>query len=334
MIYQRVIINRCLYFSLLALPVIVGISGLLFFSRLLSDAIGNAFPVSELFYLLLLTLLKYTPQLLSLSGFFGVFIAFYYFSVQKEMTAWFFAGLNRRHLLKPIFLFALPITAFVALFSFEISPWAVRSLHLAQVSKVFTIDPQNFPRDQFFSLPGRQYTLFWQEEGDVFIIDNTTEEQVILSDTIGKQDDEGYILLKNGHIFSHNQADNTLEKLNFQVFKLTLPQNEQIIIADRGKPFSAITLGSAGAELIWRINLPIMTLLLILSAMYLSVNIKRKPKSTSFFIALILFNFYATLIKLCKDWMESGVLTATLGILLPPIIFIASVFMAHHHLKK
>lgn len=336
MIYQRVVISRCLYFAMLAAPIIIGISMLLFFSRLLSDVTSNALPISHLGYFLLLTIIKYLPHLLILSGFIGIFISFYHFSQQNEIHVWHYAGLGLHHFIKPILYFAVPIALIVAFFSFEVSPWAVRSIKSARINSVLSINPENFARNQFIGIPGGEHVLFWNDNGNIFIANQSpTANNIIITKHLSQKNNQSFQLEK-GNLYYHNQKDETFEKMTFNSFELGLPTSDEIIISARGKKITDLdlSLNKDIAELIWRINLPLMTLILLVSALYLSVNIQQRPKNSSYFFALILFFFSISQLDLTKDLMEVNKIPVLFGLIAPHCMTLAAVFLIYRYLKR
>ncbi len=254
------------------------------------------------------------------------------------MNVWFYAGLGLKNFIKPIMYFALPLTLVITFFSFEISPWAVRNIKTARISSVLNINPQEFVRDQFIAMPDGKHTLFWATDGNIFIANNSTSaNDVILTKHISRKQNESF-KLDTGRLYHLNQQSSLFEKITFDSFELALPTNNKINISARGKKITDLDFSSNNdiAEFIWRLNLPIMTLVLLIAALYLSANSRSMShqKNSSYFFTIILFFFSISQLNLTKDLMEEAKIPLLLGLLAPHCITLGATALIYHYLKK
>ena len=170
MIYQTLTIRRCAFFATFTAPVAVVVGALLFFSNLLSEVAAKAIPAALWGYLLLLSILKYTPQLLMLSAFLGVFLAMRRFFLALRNGSVVFRGLGHA----PLSGSDSHVYFAYRLFSSPSSLWSFRrgrcaSTYFANATAIFSADLQQLSRNTFVQLPGGTHTAFWGDDGTLFL---------------------------------------------------------------------------------------------------------------------------------------------------------------------
>ena len=328
MIYQTLTIRRCAFFATFTAPVAVVVGALLFFSNLLSEVAAKAIPAALWGYLLLLSILKYTPQLLMLSAFLGVFLAMRRFFRHYEMEAWFSAGLGMRHFLVPILMFILPIASFVAVFSLVVSPWAVRSTYFANATAIFSADLQQLSRNTFVQLPGGTHTAFWGDDGTLFLSrvgHLAGRHEVIFAKEVERRSPRDFSLLE-GRLFhlDEQNPEPVLEELVFDTLEVSLPSLEAVPLPSRAKSPADLSWQNPAerAELIWRINLPIATIFMAIAALFLAAERPRSSRQRGYLLSLALFFLTLNVMRYFKSLMADSVINAPLALVLPPLFVV------------
>ena len=319
MFYRRLAVRNSAACAAVVFPIAAAVGGLLFFSRLLADVVSESLPPQVLGKLFLLTMLKYAPQLLMLSVFAGVFIAFRGFFLRREMDAWFSAGVGMRHFILPVFLFALPGTLFVAVFSLAGTPWTVHQINHARSLAALDIDVDDLPRGRFVDAPGGVYTYFWDGGDDILIARNDGAHELIFTRRARRLDERNLELL-DGRFYrlSPSSPSTAMETMRFDKIRLSLPAAAAVGAPARAKPPTALDwrIPAERAELVWRLSLPLAVMVLALLALLLAQS--RPGKWRGYLSALAVFFLYLNLLRYAKGEMAADVLPAFAGFLLPP----------------
>ena len=328
MIYRRLTVQNCARYASVVTAAVVGLCGFIFFSRLLPDIVVNALPFSLLWRLLLLTLIKYTPQMLLLSVFAGVLLTMRQFFLRHEMDAWFSAGIGLRHFIVPILYFALPAALFVGVFSLYVSPWSVNSINLARTAAAFDIDVLNLPRGRFGKVPGDSYIYFRDGDSDRLLVagNKPDRDEIILASDIARIN-ENTIQFIDGKAFNllpptTVAADGVVNKMEFDYLRLSLPAVAAVAASPRAKPPAALRWGDIHdrAELVWRINLPLAVVALALAALYLARANPRAGGRQNLLVAIALFFLYLNTLRYIKELMANNDLPTAAALLVPPLL--------------
>lgn len=286
----------------------------MFFVRLLADVVANSLPLPVLGNLFMLTMLKYAPQLIALSVFAGVFVAFCRFFQRREMDAWFSAGVGMRHFVPPLLLFSLPGMLFVAAFTLAGTPWTVRQMNNIQSQASLEVNADNLPVRRFVSAPGGVYTYFWDGDGDIFIARNAGAHELIF--TRAAAADGRNLTLLDGRLFRLSPAA-AIEEMRFAKIELSLPAADSIRLPPRAKPTAALRWGNPAdrAELVWRLSLAVAVAVLAQLALLLAQA--RPGKWHGYLLAVAVFFLYLNLMRYAKGEMAADNFPALLGFLLP-----------------
>lgn len=327
-LYREFLVKNCAAYAATVAPIVVFVGGLVFFSRLLSDAASNAIPIYHLGHLFFLTLVKYTPQLLSLSLFFGILLALHQATLRNETVAWLSAGLSRRDFILPLLGFILPGALCVALFALYLSPWAVHQIKLAQSKISINIDVTRLPLMQFVRAPGDSHTYYHDDLGNIFIFRNdSTAREAIITQEIQSGDDPSLNLI-NGKLFrasaSQPAAANptVIESMSFASLRVGIPTAQVASLPPRAMPPTQLRLSDPGelAELIWRVNLVFITVFLALAALWITPARNRFGARADIICGIILFFVSLSFLRFVKDQMASDALSPLLAVTAPPLL--------------
>lgn len=331
MLYHYHIIRASARYAALVAPIFVMVGGLVFLSRLLADAAENAIPVTYLGKLFLFTIVKYTPQLLVLSIFFGILIALHQAANRKETLAWMSAGLGRHHFIIPILGFAAPGALIVAIFSLYTAPWAVHQLNLASSEIAINLDVGNLPQQQFNRTPGGSHTYYHAANGDIYFFrHHPSVHEVIITKQV-QADARHSLTLLDGNLYRLPHAATSaehLETLRFSSLRINLPTLTQIRYSPRSQAPGQLQLDNPKelAEFVWRLNFPLVTLALSIIALLLVPSYYRRPHHYDILLGIILFFFTLNFLRYLKDLMEAQTISVWLAIVAAPALIAALAF--------
>ena len=313
-------------------PIVLAVGGLIFLSRLLGETVAGALPFSSLWHFLALTLVKYLPQLLTVSLFAGILLAIERSFYRREMAAWHAAGIGLRHFTAPGVIFALPVVCIIAFSSCVFSPWSVRAADSLRARLLNDINPQNIAAGEFVVAPGGEYTYFLRgdetDDGNVFISGNGGEAHEIISARAARRHQDEFVSLEHGAFYRRpRQKDSAAaEIISFKRMQIHIPPHKSEKERPRGAKFGALEWRSPPqrAEIAWRINQPLAALFFALLAPLLGASFAGGKHRHSFLMALLLFIIHLNLMYFVRDRMAEDSLHIAAGMLLAPGFVLAA----------
>jgi lipopolysaccharide export system permease protein len=274
--------------------------------------------------ILVFNLLKHLPLLLSLTLFLTILITLTRWYKDSEMVIWFGSGLGLSNLIKPIFMFSLPIIILIATLSFYISPWAVHKAEefkkgLKSRDELATITPGIFKESKsdnrifyiegFSELGNVVKNIFVQsiQNGKVGIIIANEGER------IKNKRGEDYIIMKEGRRYEGQSNSQEFSTTYFQEYGILIEKEAPKIISvgevyEAKSTLELLASNSSRykAELYWRMSVPISALLLVFLAIPLSVINPRSGRSANIIMALLLFVIYNNLLGVSHSIVSIG----------------------------
>lgn len=291
--------------------------------RTLGQASRGTVNPSEVMLVMGFSVLGYLPVLLTLSLFVSIVGTLSRMYGDSEMVIWHTSGRGLAGLLSPLWWFAWPVLAAVAVLALLVWPWTNQQvLEL----KVRYEKRGNLER----VTPGR-----FQESADgsrVFFIDkdsadNQTGSNVFISATLnGKTsvtsarsgrieyvNGERFLLLEKGQRLDMPTSAKPEHRLSqFESYGIRLPDDVQATeYAVPAKAIPTLTLlreptGVNRAELGWRIGMALAAVNLILIAITVPGISPRSGRSGNLILALLTFVVYYNLISLGQAWVAAG----------------------------
>ncbi|MGI9297504.1 MAG: LptF/LptG family permease [Gammaproteobacteria bacterium] len=340
MIYRRAHIADCARHMGAVFPAALIVGGLIFLSRLLAETVADALPVSSVWQFLALALIKYMPQLLVVSLFAGALLAVERSFRQREMAAWFAAGIGLRHFVLPGVMFALPVIFAVALLSCALSPWSVRAADTLRAQLTGDLDPRNIRPGEFGVVPGGAYTYFFSGGGgqesekslNVFVAGEDDEAREIISARAAyraRDERDDFISLENGAFYRlPKNGEDAPEIVSFARMDIYPPSPEVRAVRPRGAAFSDLRWDDprARTEIVWRINQPLAALFFALLAPMLGGAFARGRRH-GFMAALLLFVIHLNLMYFARDQMAAGLHFIPAMLLAPGTVFAAALLL-------
>jgi lipopolysaccharide export system permease protein len=353
MLYQNKLKNELFYNSLSTILILSGIvvaqRGVVVF-RLASKGI---IPNDSILTILVFSLLKYLPILLTLTLFLTILLTLSRWFRDSEMMIWFSSGLGLTSFIRPILFFSLPIILLIGFLSLYLSPWATQKSEeykagLKNRDELATISPGSFKesksKDRVFYVEGfgdlgsKVKNVFVQSEqnGKLGIIVSNEGSRVSTS-----TDKDEYIVLKKGKRYEVNYENNNFTEIKFDDYGFLVERKLPPIIdvnQVEAMPTALLLLTNGNreiAEFVWRVSLPLSGIVLIILAIPLSFINPRSGRSVNIIIAIMIFAIYNNLMGVTQSYINLGKLNPYFGgaIVHVLIISIASYLMLRRNLN-
>jgi lipopolysaccharide export system permease protein len=352
MLYQNKLKNELFFNSLSTILILSGIvvaqRGVVVF-RLASKGI---IPNDSILTILVFSLLKYLPILLTLTLFLTILLTLSRWFRDSEMMIWFSSGLGLTSFIRPILFFSLPIILLIGFLSLYLSPGATQKSEeykagLKNRDELATISPGSFKESKskervfyvegFGDLGSKVKNVFVQSEqnGKLGIIVSNEGSRV------STNTDDEYIVLKKGKRYEVNHENNHFTEIKFSDYGFLVEKKlPPIIDVNQVEAMPTLLLlmtkgNREIAEFVWRVSLPISGIVLIILAIPLSFINPRSGRSVNIIIAIMIFAIYNNLMGVTQSYINLGKLNPYVGgsIVHLLIIMIASYLMMRRNLN-
>lgn len=352
MLYQNKLKNELFFNSLSTILILSGIvvaqRGVIVF-RLASKGI---IPNDSILTILVFSLLKYLPILLTLTLFLTILLTLSRWFKDSEMMIWFSSGLGLTSFIRPILLFSLPIILLIGFLSLYLSPWANQKSEeykagLKNRDELATISPGSFKesksKDRVFYVEG--FGDLGSKVKNVFVQSEQNGKLGIIVSNEGSRvstnTDDEYIVLKKGKRYEVNHENNHFTEIKFSDYGFLVEKKLPPIIdvnQVEAMPTLLLLLTKGNreiAEFVWRVSLPISGIVLIILAIPLSFINPRSGRSVNIIIAIMIFAIYNNLMGVTQSYINLGKLNPYIGgsIVHLFILLIASYLMLRRNLN-
>lgn len=352
MLYQNKLKNELFFNSLSTILILSGIvvaqRGVVVF-RLASKGI---IPNDSILTILVFSLLKYLPILLTLTLFLTILLTLSRWFRDSEMMIWFSSGLGLTSFIRPILFFSLPIILLIGFLSLYLSPWATQKSEeykagLKNRDELATISPGSFKesksKDRVFYVEG--FGDLGSKVKNVFVQSEQNGKLGIIVSNEGSRvstnTDDEYIVLKKGKRYEVNHENNHFTEIKFSDYGFLVEKKLPPIIdvnQVEAMPTLLLLLTKGNreiAEFVWRVSLPISGIVLIILAIPLSFINPRSGRSVNIIIAILIFAVYNNLMGVTQSYINLGKLNPYIGgsIVHLLIIMIASYLMMRRNLN-
>ena len=352
MLYQNKLKNELFFNSLSTILILSGIvvaqRGVIVF-RLASKGI---IPNDSILTILVFSLLKYLPILLTLTLFLTILLTLSRWFKDSEMMIWFSSGLGLTSFIRPILFFSLPIILLIGFLSLYLSPWATQKSEeykagLKNRDELATISPGSFKesksKDRVFYVEG--FGDLGSKVKNVFVQSEQNGKLGIIVSNEGSRvstnTDDEYIVLKKGKRYEVNHENNHFTEIKFSDYGFLVEKKLPPIIdvnQVEAMPTLLLILTKGNreiAEFVWRVSLPISGIVLIILAIPLSFINPRSGRSVNIIIAIMIFAIYNNLMGVTQSYINLGKLNPYIGgsIVHLFILLIASYLMLRRNLN-
>jgi len=273
--------------------------------------------------------LGYLPVLLSGTLFASVLLTVTRAYRDSEMVVWQSSGLGLLAFFKPVLTYAAPIVLLVAVFSFNLMPWAIGKLEqyrnqLENRDDVSAVSPGVFKEsktgDRVFFVEKVSSDL--SQVANIFVHSVQSERQGVMVAKRGYTElaDNGdrYLVLVNGRRYEGTPGQADYRIVRFDRYAVRIQQNETKAFFPTQKSLPTRQLLADPtrlnlSELTWRVALPVSALILALLALPLSVVNPRSGRVANVMTALFLFFLYINLINIFQAWVAKGTVNPWIG---------------------
>ncbi|MDR3352021.1 MAG: LPS export ABC transporter permease LptF [Zoogloeaceae bacterium] len=315
--------------------------------RLLAEAAGGKLAPEAVAAILGFAALNYLPVLLSLTLFMAILLPMSRAYRDSEMVVWSASGLPLTAWLLPVFRFSLPIVTAVATLSFFLSPWAISQSNeyrnrLDARNDASLVTPGIFQEVN----SGRRVVFVERLSEDAISVQNvfmTTVEEgrlgVIVADS-GRQeimpDGSRFLVLSKGRRYEAEPGTPEFRMMEFEQYGARLFDQDvkELDASPRAMPFWELLQDDAPrakGELVWRLGLPLSTLLLAFLAVPLSFVNPRAGRSMNMLFAILLFSLYNNLLSITQAWVARDHLSWGAALLLPHALMLAILMVLFFH---
>ncbi len=340
-------------FSGIGLFVFVILLGIVVFTqliRLLGDSVSGSLAVDGVLALLGFSALSYLPTLLSLSLFLSVLLALSRSYRDSEMVVWFCSGIGLTRWIRPVLWYALPVVAVIALLSLVLTPWAWSKSdefkrRLDSRDEVAAATPGIFREskqaDRVFFIENVE--MGNNRVGNIFVQSvqhgkiGTMVAQQGLQEIAANGD--RFLVLLNGRRYEGSPGQQDFKIVQFERYAMRIDEAE--IKPGNVRPKSRSTLyliqnpeSWNTSELLWRLGLPLSTLILTLLAIPMSFVNPRAGRSFNLIMALVIYMLYSNLISISSTWVGQGKISPSSGLLgIHGLMLVLVVVLFYHRLS-
>ncbi|MBK5912915.1 LPS export ABC transporter permease LptF [Rhodocyclus purpureus] len=307
--------------------------------RLLAEAAAGKVSPGAVVALLGFTALNYLPILLSLAMFVAILLTLSRCYRDSEMVVWFSSGLSLTAWVRPVLVFAAPLLFAIAVLSFFLSPWALSQSAEFRQKLSARADVSQVSPGAFQEARNAERVIFVEAVADdaslvrnVFVSSLQNQRLGVTMAATGRQETaangDRFMVLENGRRYEVEPGTAEFRILEFDRYALRIETREAQGIERTPRYLSTRDLirnpqPDNQAELLWRIGIPLSTVVLILLAIPLSFVNPRVGRSANLFLALCLYMIYSNLLSISQAWVAQGKLSFVLGTLSVHLLMLA-----------
>ncbi|HET8745843.1 MAG TPA: LPS export ABC transporter permease LptF [Ramlibacter sp.] len=290
--------------------------------RTLSLANRGSVNPEEVMMVMGYTVLGYLATVLTLSLFIAIVGTLSRMYGDSEMVIWFSAGRGLSALVKPLFRFAWPVLAVIALLSLVVWPWANQQTQELKERYGKRGDLERVAPGQFQESASGQRVFFLDKDTpdnksgrNIFISTREQDRETVTSARTGRVEtigDSQFLLLSNGQRLENSLKGEGLRISEFELHGSKV-RGTTLTSMDESPTKARSTLELLRdrtprneGELAWRLGNALAALNFILLAITVSSVNPRVGRSGNLIFALFAFVVYYNLLNLGQTWIASG----------------------------
>ena len=276
---------------------------------------------SEVFLVMLYTVVGFLPTILSLALFIAIVGTLSRMYRDSEMVIWLSSGRGVANFVHPLFRFSWPVLVLIAVLAVFGRPWATTQTEGMREQYERRGDLDRVAPGEFQESPGRSRVFFVDKGADgtsaanVFISSYERGLQIVTSARSGRIETENgvrYLTLQNGQRIESAPDKRGLKISEFDSYS-TRVGTERVTTGDERparmlptRTLLAQTDAPSEGELSWRIGMVLAAINFVLLALALSGASPRASRSANSLFALFSFVIYYNLLSLGESWIGSG----------------------------
>ena len=330
MIFQRAIRRELLSTAGAVFTTLFSIIITVMLIRILGDAASGKVASGDVVALLGFASLNYLPVILTLTSFIAVLLVVARSYQDSEMVVWFASGVSLTQWIRPILGVGLPIVLLTAVLSLYLTPWANgKSAEFKERFRsredISRVSPGKFQEsaasDRLFFVEGLSTDITKVQNIFVSQLRNNISSIVVAREGLVSIDARGdkFLILNNGRRYDGSPGVSEFRIMDFERYGVLIASKVQELTGDKSaRALPSLVLWNEPsranqAELLWRISLPMMSLLLMLLAIPLGFVNPRRGRTLNLMIALMLAVSYSNAVGILQAAVGQGKLTWALA---------------------
>jgi lipopolysaccharide export system permease protein len=298
--------------------------------RLLKDAAGGRIAPEAVLSLLGFAALNFMPVLLSLTLFVAILLSMSRVYRDSEMVVWLSCGQPLTAWIKPVLRFSWPIFLAIFVLAGFLSPWANYNTADYKQRLLARSDATQAAPGMFRESKKGQRVFFVEaladdasQVGNVFIASMQEGKLGVVMANAGHQETaengDHFVVLENGRRYEVVPGALNFRVMEFERYRVR-SEDRASKPADRlpnRVPITELLLDDsdqARGELVWRIGLPVSSLILALLAIPLSYVNPRAGRSANMLMAVLVYAIYSNLLSVSQAWVAQGKLSFWVGV--------------------
>jgi lipopolysaccharide export system permease protein len=289
--------------------------------------------------------LRYLPHLLSIALFLSVLMTLTRSYRDSEMVVWFTSGQGLNAWIRPVLIYAAPLSVVIAILSFYLAPWAIGKTEeyrqqLESQDDIAAISPGVFKESRngervFFveKLAANLSTV-----ANVFVHSDEKGEVGTIVAKRGYQETaangDRFLVMLNGRRYVGPPGSAEFRIIEFEKYAVRIESNEvkEALPSVKALPMLALVADKspdARAELVWRTGLPLSALVLSLLAIPMSFVNPRAGRSLNLMLAGLLYMVYTNMLSIFQAWVAQqklGTFSGMWGVHLGMLAVVAMMF--------
>jgi lipopolysaccharide export system permease protein len=291
--------------------------------RILGEAAGGRVASQDVIELIGFAALTIMPVLLINTGFVSVLLVITRSYQDSEMVVWFSSGMSLVRWIRPVLTFGFPLILLTALLSFVVTPWAHRQSiefreRFEKREDIAKVSPGKFQEsagsNRVFFVEGVSGNDNRVKNIFVNMTQNGRTSVVVAKEGTMEVNPAGdkFLVLYKGRRYDGVPNQSDFQMMEFEKYGLLV--NRQVPSTAGEKSARTLTMqqllnapvGANLGELLWRISLPLMTLLLLMVAIPLGFVNPRGGRSSNVLIALLMYVFYSNMVSVFQAAVVQG----------------------------
>lgn len=342
MIFKRAVVAELSNTAGAVFTVLFSIAFSVVLVRILGEAAGGKIDSQAVFSLVALTALTHLPTLLTLTVFISVLMTVTRSFRDSEMVVWFSSGQSLLHWIGPVLRFAAPVIVLNLLLALMVTPWANRQIVESKKRFESRDDVSKVAPGRFMESSAAQRVFFVESvdlDGatvrNVFVSQRSPGRENVIVATKGvvevREAGERYLVLHQGRRYEGEPGQAEYRMMEFERYAIRLdskPDEPLAEVAARARPTLQLWRERTSwtlAELLWRVGLPIITLMLALLAIPLGYLNPRIGRSSNLILAILLFMTYNSTQSVVQAKVQQGRISFAVGVVLVHVVVFALV---------
>jgi lipopolysaccharide export system permease protein len=343
MIFQRSLLREFTVTGIASFLVLLAITITTQLIRFLGYAARGSISSDAVLTFLGFASLRYLPHLLSITLFISVLITLTRSYRDSEMVVWFTSGQGLNAWIRPVLIYATPVTAVIAVLSMFLSPWAMARTEqyrrqLESQDDIAAISPGVFKEarnaERVFFVEKLATNL--STVANIFV---HSDENGEIGTTVAKRgyqetapNGDKFLVMLNGRRYIGPPGSAEFRVIEFDKYAVRIESGEvqeaqPTVKAAATSALISDTSAPARAELIWRTGQPISALVLSLLAIPMSFVNPRAGRSLNLMLAALLYMLYTNVLSIFQAWVSQQRVSVVFGMWVVHLTMLAVVAM-------